>query len=305
MRSFAPHLAFLALAGGCSLGEVPLSGKRCPCAAGWVCDEARNLCVETGPRLDAGTGTDAGPNRDASDARDAGPRDAGPDGTVPVDAGRDAGPDAGPVDGCLGMPADVIFCDGFEDPALSAWPVRFGDDPVGRVTDRVHAGVGALHALGAPGDILGVEVRGLPDPGADLFIRAWVYVEDHPPARNFQFLFVGEAAAPYNGVGFGINSSGYPYVYANTVMAGFTSSIPVPAGRWVCLGAHIAVSDADGALEVLVDGVSGHVTTGIDTRAAAPYTQLGAGITWSYPMGVDADVWVDDVAIARSAIPCE
>ena len=299
MRSIASPLACVAIVAGCSLGDVELTGKRCPCAAGWVCDDERNLCVETAPRRDAGV--DAGtPIDDAG-----GPADARADAGAPLDAGVDAGVDAGGEPGCLGAPDDVIFCDGFEDAALSAWPVRFGSDPVGRVTDRVHSGTGALHATGPPGDILGVEVRGLSDPGTDLWVRAWVYVEDVPATRNFQFLFVGEATDPYYGIGFGINSTGTPYVYANTLMTGFNADVVMPEDRWVCIGAHIAISDSAGSIEVFVDGAPRHVTAGIDTRAAGPYTQLGVGITWSYAMGTQPAVWVDDVAMARSPIPCE
>lgn len=83
-------------AGGCILGDVDLEGLECPCAAGWVCDTARNLCIESaGPRPDGGVDAEA-------------PRDAATDGAAPTDGGeRDAGEaDGGPTDG--GQPDEGV-----------------------------------------------------------------------------------------------------------------------------------------------------------------------------------------------------
>ncbi|MFK7986412.1 MAG: hypothetical protein AB8I08_10300 [Sandaracinaceae bacterium] len=78
------HLVAAILAGLASGCVVPnlLEDRPCPCAAGWSCDEPRNVCV----RSDSGTGSDDS----GSSPADAGPGDAGP---------GDAGPgDAGPAD---------------------------------------------------------------------------------------------------------------------------------------------------------------------------------------------------------------
>lgn len=75
--------------GACSLGEVDLTGKECPCAQGWVCDRAANECVRE---------HDGGP--------DAGPEDAGLD-AGPADGGVDGGPDAGPPD--AGPPCAILM----------------------------------------------------------------------------------------------------------------------------------------------------------------------------------------------------
>ncbi|MCC6903238.1 MAG: hypothetical protein IT377_29975 [Polyangiaceae bacterium] len=49
-------LALLALGGftGCSVDDVDLSGKHCPCAAGWTCDESTDRCVRPGASGGAG-----------------------------------------------------------------------------------------------------------------------------------------------------------------------------------------------------------------------------------------------------------
>jgi len=48
----------LLLLGSCSVDEIDLDGKACPCATGYRCDEARQICVHDG--ADASVGGTAG-----------------------------------------------------------------------------------------------------------------------------------------------------------------------------------------------------------------------------------------------------
>jgi hypothetical protein len=48
----------LGLIAACSIGDVDVSNKACPCGPDYVCDAARNLCVT--PQELAGIGTDGG-----------------------------------------------------------------------------------------------------------------------------------------------------------------------------------------------------------------------------------------------------
>ena len=107
-------LGLFALLGtaACTAGDVDLEGRACPCASGFTCDVARDVCVRgSGPRdggaIDAplfdGGAVDAPPT-DAG-RHDAGPADAGafdastPDGGPPDGGPLDAGPsDTGPPD---------------------------------------------------------------------------------------------------------------------------------------------------------------------------------------------------------------
>lgn len=287
MRRPMPGLLLLPLTLGCTLGEVELGGKSCPCGPGWTCDEAMDLCVEDV------TGTDAGVPADAGVAADAG-----------AEGGTDGGTDGG-TKPCAQAPG-VIFCDGFDDPGLGAWPVRFGSDPVGRVTDRVYRGDGALHATGGPGDILGVEVRGLPDPGTDLYMRVYVYLPTGAEQTNTQVLFAGQADPPNHGVAIGIRPPGIPYVYSNTAVIGVSAeTATVPSDTWTCLQGHVVISDTDGVIETYVNGTLDAQVTGLDTRASSPYVQLAAGVTWSHNGTLGPNVWIDEVAIGTSPLPCD
>lgn len=61
VRLLVPLVAALSVA--CSVEELDLSGKRCPCVEGYVCDDTRDLCVTSLP--------DASIEADAADAKTA------------------------------------------------------------------------------------------------------------------------------------------------------------------------------------------------------------------------------------------
>ena len=116
----AISLAAVALLSGCSLSDVDLRGKRCPCAAGWVCDD-RNVCIPTAPtRIDAGEDARAG----MSDARV--PADVpDPSDATAVDARRPdafSGSDAGTF-GPFGpgtLVPGIDSADNEDDPSMTA-----------------------------------------------------------------------------------------------------------------------------------------------------------------------------------------
>jgi hypothetical protein len=55
------------LAAACSVGDLDLSGKQCPCAAGWTCDTATNICMQGAVAMDSGS-DDAGSSDGAAPA---------------------------------------------------------------------------------------------------------------------------------------------------------------------------------------------------------------------------------------------
>ena len=86
MRSFFALLIAVAVS-SCSLDEVSLDGKGCPCAAGWRCDDARDVCVRRSGDADAGETLDGGHELDGADRLDGGARMDAPS----TDAGEDSG----------------------------------------------------------------------------------------------------------------------------------------------------------------------------------------------------------------------
>jgi hypothetical protein len=95
-----------ALAAACTIPEVDLNDRPCPCVDGWTCNPTTMRC-ERSP------GTDAGPRVDAPASIDAplGDGNTGTDGFVPDTSVGDAG-------GC--------FYDDFEDGVLDGWQIGGG-----------------------------------------------------------------------------------------------------------------------------------------------------------------------------------
>lgn len=58
-------LLIAALSCGCSVGELDLSNKRCPCVAGYLCDEARDVCVIALPDAAPDASSDADAKSDS------------------------------------------------------------------------------------------------------------------------------------------------------------------------------------------------------------------------------------------------
>lgn len=114
----ASALSIAALVASCSVDEVSLDGKECPCVAGWVCDMERLVCVRPTVRGDGGAAGDGSVARDSGP--DAGRADAGANG---VDGGSgdtgdgvpDAGSDAGPPDGGTPRSATVQIVRSYDD----------------------------------------------------------------------------------------------------------------------------------------------------------------------------------------------
>lgn len=322
------------LLSGCVLSDVDLKGKECPCGPGYWCDETTFVCMRGRPNDDGG-GLDApgrdGGSRDSgstdaggidaggidaggvdagatdSGGIDAGPRDAGRDGgrdagtdSGPPDAGRDAGPDPTSCDDIL---MGAAFCDGFEDVGLTAWPDQYGTGSLSRTTTSVYRGAGALRVSTTAGSFRALEKFGIGGLDTDVYIRGYVFVPS-----GFSLVDVGMMYTSAGGVGmgFGVETGGRPYVFVDEAgMAVVGSTVTVPRDAWTCMRAHIVVSDTSGSVEIWVNDDLAASRSGLDTRAGNAYSSFSAGITYSNPSGGDPTVFLDEVAIDSSPLPCD
>lgn len=101
----------LLLFAACSVDEIELSGKQCPCASGWVCDTSRNTCVPRGTSLGGAAGSATGGTAGADAA--AGASGASGSGGVAGSAGATDAGDADANDGAAGgCDAAMKLCDG-------------------------------------------------------------------------------------------------------------------------------------------------------------------------------------------------
>jgi hypothetical protein len=287
--------------------------------AGWVCDEATNRCVPESS-LDAGMLADGGRDAaldaaavdgsfdgaapvDDAGSGDAGPADAGADGGA-VDSGADAG---GTDTACGGPLAGALFCDGFEDGAdLAAW--MRGSETDGLVTwveDTVYRGRGALRVeTTAPNGQAYVWSRYTPTVGdGDLWLRLYAFFPASSPLDHFNLAGVDPSSGP-GGVTL--------YVYADRMAiwleeseTPFNSSTSPPRDTWTCLELHTVVSDTAGTVEIYVDGVLARAATGIDTRAPMPYGSVSVGLPYTATGQPPTVLYVDEVAVGASRLPCD
>ena len=276
------------LAPGCVLAPVDLESRPCPCAAGWAGDDARNRCVRDGQ--DTGVAVDGGV----------------------VDAGR--GIDAyveDPTTSCDDLLSGALFCESFEDPSMLHWGVREAyDGTVGYTRDRAFRGLGALGAsTSAPGgyaERIATVLGSISD--GDVFVRAYVYVADGAPLVHASILHVGghrsrvatEPLAGFNVMeGFGSMYVGAAGMHVNQQL------VMVPRDDWFCVQFMLHVDDVDGVARFWIDDELAGELVGIDTRNEMPYESLGAGIAWSTLTQEPFDVFVDEIAVSRTRMPCE
>lgn len=300
-----------AIAASCALDDVDLAGKHCPCSVGWVCDDAANVCVRSLVRPDGAMPIDAGPvSMDATTpdaampSRDGGLTDTGPADAPPPDAGFDAGLSPTACDGPLSA---AIFCDGFEDgPGFAAWTSgpTARDGAVTWVEDVVYRGGGALRAeITASRGYAFVRTDTSPAVGSgDYWFRAYVRFPSGVALTHFNFGY--SAPSGTAGVSYYIQD-GRPYAFMEETMTSHPTTVMLPRDVWICLEYHLVVSDTDGAVEIFVDGVSARSMTGVDTLVDAAYDRLAAGITYSASKQGPTTMYLDEVAVGTSRLPCD
>jgi hypothetical protein len=88
---------------GCVLDPVDLSDRRCPCVAGWTCDEVRDRCVpELSPETDGGRREGGHPPLDGAAENDS---------SSPTDAPAELEADAPPSDAMPPLDGETLSLD--------------------------------------------------------------------------------------------------------------------------------------------------------------------------------------------------
>lgn len=310
MRSSDVLALAAVLASGC-FSPIDLSGRRCPCDEGWVCDEARDRCVE-GER-------DAGTDANASDAGqgDAGQGDAG-QGDAGEDAGGDAGAfDAGSVDArdagtdagssFSPCPVGARLCDDFEsDVANRIPPWEWSNEAPSRTTTRAFRGGASGHFRipGGPAIIENNVGIDMPRTTREVYLRFWTYVPSTANPQNLAVVVLGDGTAPDFFNHSVVVNSGSWGMY-NSVSGLYVEGANVPDDTWTCVVFH-AVLGTTGRLELLIDGEAPIVSDG-DTFFPAGPVLLGMGITYAdASQTLPFDLFYDDVAITLdgTALTC-
>lgn len=277
--------ASMLLAPSCILAPVDLENRPCPCGPGWVCEGVRNECVRAGQ--DTGVAQDGGLDASGIDAH--------------VDD---------PSTACDDLLSAAFFCEPFEDPSLVYWPVRESmNGTVNQTRARAFRGLGALGAhtttAGGHAERIATVVGSLSE--GDIYLRAYVFIEEGAVLEHANILHIGAhrtrgATEPL--AGFNV-MEGFASMYigaSNTHVR--DRLVEVPRGQWFCAQMMVHVDDVDGAARLWIDDALAGELVGFDTRNEAPYESLGAGIGWSELVQEPLDVYVDELALSRTRLPC-
>ncbi|MCB9621664.1 MAG: hypothetical protein H6721_30995 [Sandaracinus sp.] len=327
VRSGTWVAAWLVFGTGCFVGSVDLEGRPCPCASGWRCDEARNVCVRgesDGGTRDGGrdAGVDARPvdasRVDASDASDAS-SDSSVDGSTEpdaaVDAGTDAGVDAG-IDGGIdagidaGPPPGLLFAEDFEGGGFVRWDYR--DEMMANLTVITNAASahGGSRYLRARTDMAGGRgALGVALPrtftSGELWIRVYIRV---PAASTFtigaSITAVGTGVAPaYHSMSLQL-SGAFVSMYSSPTNLYVEGTEPFARDRWQCLLGHVVINDTTGLFEAWLDGTRSLRRTNTDTRDVNPWAVIELGIPYTDPGQAPTEVHLDDYMIAEAPLAC-
>ncbi len=321
--SLAALACAAALLSACVPGAVNLHGKRCPCGQGWVCNPETNTCVEALAdaafgSVDSGQGVDAGHATDGHVPDDAGAFDAAapPDG-APIDTGimDAASPDAGPMDAgaadagpddtaCDDILSGALFCSGFEPPGFGEWvsgEMMNGTEE--RETTVTYRGLAALHART---DSFSGYADWYADLGStitvgELYARVYVYVPSGFTASAADFLDVDGTD---NGMFLGVGAGDSVFAYFDKVSRQARSGpSAIVRDRWTCVQVHVTVG-LGGSVDLSVDGTVVAGQTGVDTTVSGGYDTVGGGLVWTDPTQASSEVYVDEVAVGTSPLPC-
>lgn len=257
--------------------------------------------------------SDAGTHDARSGNRDGGDDDSDAGTTPPMDAGEPPN-DAGAADGgvvvselCPERPG-TAFCDGFEDPDLKRWayPVTT-NGTVTLSTAHAHSGTTSLLAkTGPPAE--GTQARWASTALAQQKSGdAWLRFYDWVPGsvvvtEHFSVGIMSEVEEPYDGFELRILPS---LTDLNTSDGVFTGTVEFPRDRWVCVELHVFIDPIAGIYEAFLDGALTARSTPVNTVPADGFTAAEVGVHYAPRNQGPVEVYVDDVAVGTSRIPCD
>jgi len=278
--------------------------RRCPCASGWTCDTARDICVPS-DGLDGGGASDAG-----VDAGDPGPADTG---SAPVDSGpaeMDAPQievDAGLDDtSCDDIYAGAIFCDGFESGDFMRWSSSMvtAGAMATLVDTPVYRGARAMNGT-APIAGGSAWVRKLLSPAiasGEIHLRAYVYLPSTVTLSVVvEILTIGNGGDVHTHMA--LDPDGRVTLISGPT---YSTGLIMPRDRWVCAQLSVVVDPALGRAALALDGMPAGFVNDIPTvPSTGGYPEFGVGLWQGALATTDIGVYVDEVVLDDAPVPCD
>lgn len=260
---------------GCTIPTIPIEGRRCPCAPGWVCDPATAICERPSPE----------------------------------DGGIDLPP---PPDWCETDMPDALFCQDFAAPVTGHERVVLGAEATISVTtgDGFETrGVLESDIGSSPGGavyLMPIDPVGL---STEIFVKAHVFLPATSVVDSDVVLFGihGESDTDEQAlvVAALLNDTMAAGAFTPDLSSADDPERLFPTDRWVCIEMRALVGDGtDGELELIVDGESWAERIGIDTYAGEDFTLVSAGIYHSF-MPPPFEVRIDRLVVDDQPIGCD
>jgi hypothetical protein len=270
---------------------------------------------KAGMSSNSGSGGNGDAGNNEADTGVVEPMDAGSDAgmTEPTDGGADSGAaDSGTVETyekCPEQPG-VLFCDSFEDPNYGRWAYHVENNGTYELsTTHVRTGSTSMHATtGMPAPMTQVrratEVLANQKSG-DAWLRFYNWLPSSVNVMpHFSIGGMSESAMPYDGFELRILAMSVDINSSSGMFPGMPM-MKFPRDRWVCVELHVSIDATNGKFEAYLDGVLAATSGQVNTLPADGFTAAEVGVKYASPMQGPVELYVDDVAVARTRIPCD
>jgi hypothetical protein len=193
----------------------------------------------------------------------------------------------------------ALFCDGFEDPALSAWKI---DGMASRATATRMHGAAALQ-VDTPGSqqLAQAKVTFAPVTSGLLAARGWFFVPAQSDVLHFDLIDIKSSVGDLAVLGY----FDHLVIYQNLGTPGVgPETVTVPLDRWMCIEVQIQVSDP-GRIDLWLDDVLVSSITNIDALPSTGFTWMAVGLPWTDDGQTALRAFVDEVIIDTKPIGCD
>ena len=227
---------------------------------------------------------------------------------TPTDAGAADSGKPTIYEKCPELPG-VLFCDSFEDPSFKRWAYTVTHNgTLTLTTDQAHTGATSLHAVTGPPASLTEARRATDVLDHQKSGHAWMRFYNWVPGtvvvtEHFAVAVMGEVEVPWHGYELRILPNG---IDINSTPGVYPSAKTFPRDRWVCVELHVYIHPSAGFYEAYLDGDLVLTSTPpANTLPAMGLTVAEVGVKYAPQNQDSVEVYVDDVAVATTRIPCQ
>lgn len=211
---------------------------------------------------------------------------------------------------CVALYSSALVCDGFEDGILLDTDMNAGGS-LTVVSSPVYDGAASLHARAASTYCL-AHVYGdfTPRNSGTLYFRAYYYL----PSGSMTGLVKLAAFRGWNtstehaelNVDFNVHQGGIVEIHSHTNGLDYQSGPgQVVENTWFCLRGSVLISDTAGVATLGINGTTILTVESLDTRPPSGVSLADFGIGWTQDGTPPMNVFVDNIVVDTSPVPCD